>query len=138
MARTAVIGIDTNVLLRFVLRDDEEQYAVTRARFARALIDRERILIGPVAFAETVWTLARRRKVPRGEIVAMIDRLLATPPLRAFDEGIVRRALDLYGTERAGFSDCIILAMNEAAGCERTISFDRGALRLDHFVHPTD
>lgn len=133
-----MIGIDTNALLRLVLLDDEAQVAQVRDRLARALAERETVWIGPVTLAETVWTLARRRKVARAAITVTVDGLLDARPLRVFDEPVVRRALNLYTSERAGFSDCLILATNETAGCERTITFDRMALRLDHFVHPAD
>lgn len=132
-----MIGVDTNLLLRFLLRDEEEQYLAVRERLQRALDEREVVWIGPVTFTETVWTLARRLRVPPVEIAEITEVLLATPPLRIFDEPVVRRALTLYRTTPAGFSDCIIRAMDASAGCHATLSFDAKA-KLPGFIHPAD
>jgi predicted nucleic-acid-binding protein len=129
-----MIGVDTNILLRVLLQDDPEQNAEINAALIRARDAGETLYIGPVAFVETIWTL--RRRVPMEELTSAVSALIATPPFRIFDEKVATGALEMFSGGKAGFSDCIIAAMNDAAGCARTLTFDRGALSLTHFMRP--
>ena len=131
-----MIGADANILLRLLLNDDPMQVGQVRDRLQRAVAEREDVWVGPIALAETVWTLAHGRKVPAPEISAAIRALSNTRPFRMFDESVVERALDLFEADRAGFSDCIIRVMDAAAGCGTTLTFDRRALALPGFLHP--
>lgn len=131
-----MIGADANILLRLLLNDDPVQVAQVRSRLALALDARVEVLIGPIALAETIWTLSHRLKVPMATIAATIRDLGQTRPFRFFDDKVVQAALDLFETGRAGFSDCLIRTMDSAADCIETLTFDRRALQLPGFVHP--
>jgi predicted nucleic-acid-binding protein len=131
-----MIGADANILLRLLLNDDPAQVAMVKTRLALAVEGREDVLIGPIALAETVWTLAHRLKVPADALAAAIRNLGLTRPFRFFDDPIVQAALDLYQSSRAGFSDCLIRVMDAQAGCTETLTFDRRALTLPGFAHP--
>ena len=133
-----MIGADTNILLRLVLRDDPRQLELVVARLRRAMSDREDVWIGPVVLAELVWTLARSLKVPRPETARMVRSLLDARPFVLFDDNVVERAIAMFEREPFGFSDAMILAMNEAAGCASTLTFDEDALKISHYVRPTD
>ncbi len=133
-----MIGVDANILLRLLLADDEDQLAVVRKRLDRAVAAREEVVIGPVALAETAWTLAHRLKVPMATIARTLADLGDTRPFRFFDPSAVAEALRLLATGRAGVSDCLIRAMDAAAGCATTLTFDRRALALPGFVHPSE
>jgi predicted nucleic-acid-binding protein len=132
-----VIGADANILLRLLLDDDPVQVGQVRERLDRAVTDREDVFVSPIALAETVWTLAHQRKVPAAEITSAIRAMSNTRPFRMFDDPVVGTALDLFEAGRTGFSDCIIRAMDAAAGCRSTLTFDRRALTLPGFLHPT-
>jgi predicted nucleic-acid-binding protein len=131
-----MIGADANILLRLLLNDDAAQVATVRARLANTLALREEVMIGPIALAETVWTLTHRLKVPTSALASAIRDLGATRPFRFFDGEVVDAALALFESGRAGFSDCLIRAMDQTAGCVQTLTFDRRALTLPGFVHP--
>lgn len=131
-----MIGADADILLRLLLNDDPVQVATVRTRLAMAVDARQEVLIGPIALAETVWTLSNRLKVPMAAIAATVRDLGQTRPFRFFDTMVVQVALDLFETGSAGFSDCLIRAMDGAAGCAETLTFDRRALQVPGFVHP--
>lgn len=133
-----MIGADTNVLLRIVLRDDAEQLRVAEEALGRALERREAIRIGPVALAEFTWTLSKGRRVPRRELAEVLRGLAETPPFRTFDDAIFETALGAFEAGAADFADCLIAAMDEAAGCRATLTFDRAALRVPGFAHPAE
>jgi predicted nucleic-acid-binding protein len=119
-----------------LLNDDPTQVAQVRARLERATSEREHIWIGPIALAETVWTLRHRLKVPAAEIAAAVADLATARPFRIFDEPVVTEALALFSGGAAGFSDCLIRVMDRVAGCRLTLSFDQRALQLDGFSSP--
>ena len=131
-----MIGVDTNILLRLLLNDEPTQVAQARARLERARAEREVVHVGPVALVEMVWTLQRRHGV--GEIAEIVEALIDTPPFRVFDEEILREALSMLAQGRAGFADALIAAMDRAAGCTATLTFDKRALELPAFIHPTN
>lgn len=131
-----MIGADANILLRLLLNDDAAQVAMVKVRLTQAVEGREEVFIGPIALAETVWTLAHRLKVPVESLAAAIRNLGLTRPFRFFDDAVVQAALDLFETSRAGFSDCLIRVMDAQAGCTETLTFDRRALKMPGFVHP--
>lgn len=131
-----MIGADANILLRLLLNDDAAQVAVVRQRLDQVIEARDTVHIGPIALAETIWTLAHRAKVPKAALANAIRDLGLTRPFSHFDDKIVETALALFETGKAGFSDCLIRAMDSHAGCTETLTFDQNALTLPGFVHP--
>lgn len=133
-----MLGVDANILLRILLQDDEAQLAIVDTRLSRAIAEREVFQIGPLALAETIWTLRHRKRGHRDEIADAVRHLGESRPFRFFNPRVVSAALDLFETSRCGFSDCLIAATDAEAGCTATLTFDRAALKLAHFVHPSE
>lgn len=121
-----MIGLDTNVLVRYVAQDDPSQ-----ARKASALIESltpERPgYVTQVALVEVVWVLARAYGVARGEIVQVIETLLRTKEVVVEAAETVWKALRLYAGSSADFADCLIERSCHEAQCEYTATFDRKA-----------
>ena len=126
-----MIGLDSNVLVRFLIRDDEAQ-ALRAARLIAAG-GRGGSFVSVAALVETVWTLKRTYGLERTAIVAMLEKLLSTDEFVL--EGIVhvRSAMGAYAASSADFADALIGELNRAAGCSSTATFDRKAARLDGF-----
>jgi len=118
-------GLDTNVMLRYLLRDDEAQYLVAEREFAG--FDPQHIgFITQVTLAEVYWVLSQRRKLGRAGALAVIRRIIETESFEFDDgEGVVR-ALTL-AEEGADFGDALIQGAMELFGVERTLTFDRRA-----------
>lgn len=128
-----MIGLDTNVLVRYLVRDDPEQ-----APRADRLITRETSAESPafvslVALCEVVWVLRGAFRMSRSQIADTIDRLLQTVELRLERSTLVAEALELYRGSEADFADCVIGLVNQGAGCGETVTIDRAAAGLAGF-----
>lgn len=118
-------GIDTNVLVRLVTRDDTEQFRRVRefleARFAEA----DPVLVNVIVLCETVWVLRSSYGIPRREIAAALDQLLGVSGLVIEDRDEVAVAVDAYRRGPGDFSDYLLGERNRAAGCLSTATLDR-------------
>lgn len=128
-----MIGLDTNVLVRYFAEDDPAQ-----ARAAARLIERKLSAESPghiscIVLAELAWVLDRSYGSPKATIIEIIDGLLASPALVIEQKSAVRQALQAYRGGAGDFADCLIAELNATAGCEATLTFDRAAARLPGF-----
>jgi len=123
-----VIGLDANLLIRYFAKDDPDQ-----TRIAVNLIDSlspaEPGWIGLVALAELVWVLNRTYKLKRAGIAAILEKLLAGREVVVEQSDMAHTALRCYLAGKADFPDCLIALSAKAAGCSRTVTFDRRAAR---------
>ena len=115
-----MIAVDTNVLLRYLLRDDDEQ-----AKRAYLLIrGAATVLVTDVVLAETVWTLmGRRYRASKSDIISVIEGLLDEPRVRFENDAVVWRALQAYRDTDAGFADALIVYKGPGgcSGWKRTV-----------------
>ncbi len=120
-----MIGVDTNVLVRYVVRDDEQQYAAA-AGVLESFTEDEPGFITQVVLAELSWVLARAYRYPAAARLAVIRGLVATASLEFDDaEGLVR-ALEL-AEAGADFGDALVQGAMELFGVWDTVTFDRAA-----------
>lgn len=128
-----MIGLDTNILLRAVLKDDSVQSPVARNFLARLSAD-DPGLINDVTLAEFVWTLGRTADYSRKEISSALRAMLSSPSYRFLDRIVVSKALTRFdAVKNIGFADALIGEVNRAAGCATTFTFDGGAAKTDLF-----
>jgi len=122
-----MIGVDTNVLVRYVVRDDERQYAAA-AEVLESFTEDDPGFVTQVVLAELSWVLARAYRYPAAGRLAVIRGLVATASLEFDDaEGLVR-ALEL-AEGGADFGDALVQGAMELFGVRETVTFDRGAAR---------
>jgi predicted nucleic-acid-binding protein len=127
-----VIGIDSNVLLRFLLRDDAAQAARAQA-LLKAVRPLSGALVSPIVLAELTWTLDRQGR-SRSEIAGFVENVLATDGIHvAFGEA-ARRAVVTYRKTRADYADCLLAETNAVLGASPTYTFDRDAIGTPHFA----
>jgi predicted nucleic-acid-binding protein len=124
-----VTGLDTNVLLRYFLRDDPAQ----AARASRELERDERFLVARIVLCEMVWVLETGYDFSRQEIAAALEKVLATAQFEIEDKDLALTALDDFRRSTADFSDCLIGRRNRAAGASETVTFDRNLRGLEGF-----
>ncbi len=133
-----MIAIDTNVLLRYLLRDDEAQAERARRIFERA----ERILITDVVLAEALWALmGRRYDAAKSDLIAVVDKLLQEPKVCFENDEVVWSALQAYRETDADFADALIVhkALKTTTlgnGVAAVYTFDAAALQLPHTAEP--
>jgi len=123
-----VIGLDTNVVARYILRDDAEQWAVA-ASVIEALTPQEPGFITHVTLIELHWLLARKHKTDRDSRLSVLRGLVETEVFEFEDGESVVRALSL-AEEGADFPDALIAASGDLFGVRETVTFDRRASRL--------
>jgi predicted nucleic-acid-binding protein len=124
-----VIGLDTNVLLRYLLKDDTAQ----AARAERELERDERFLIDSIVLCELVWVLEAGYGFSRSEIATALERIMATAQFEIETHDVVLGALDDFRRSAADFSDCLIGRRNRSAGATETVTFDRSLRTLAGF-----
>lgn len=126
-------GIDTNVLVRYLVQDDPAQ-ARAASRFVKSACTAEHPgFLNRIVLCETVWVLESAYGYPREQIAGVLDRILRTTQLRVEDPAETWSALALYRKGNADFADALLLRTNEREGCEETVTFDRRAARLSGF-----
>ena len=125
-----MIGLDTNVLLRYLVQDGGSQ-----ARAAERVIDTmtkdEPGFVSLVALAEIAWALKSVYRLPKDEILPIIDGMLGAEEFRLQQPDCVRQAVVSARNSSADFADALIVSLGASAGCETTVTFDRAASQLD-------
>lgn len=127
-------GLDTNVLLRYFLRDEEHQWKLAD-RYIRDAIDAgEPCFIDNLVLCESVWVLRQTYGFSREELIEALQVILSGCQFEFEDKGLILLALQRMRTGRADFADYLIGAVNERAGCTETATFDRKLTRIDGFL----
>lgn len=125
-----MIGIDTNVLLRvFLLDDDPAQSA--RARVA--IEANAPVFLNDVVLAEFVWACRRVFKLERAAIRSRLDAILEAPEFVVARPAAIARAVAGYGSRASDFADWLIAESNRERGCDATLTFDIDAAKSDAF-----
>ena len=131
-----MIGLDTNILVRYLTQDDPIQSPKARQIIERRLTEENPGFISIVAMVETVWVLERAYRLANHEIAAAVERMLQTDVLVVEQEQEVFTAMIGLKEGRGSFADALIAALGARAGCSCTLTFDQKALRLPDFELP--
>ena len=129
-----MIGLDTNVLVRYVTQDDPVQSAKATAWIEGRLTPDNPGFISVVAMAETVWVLERTYGLADRDIAAFIERLLQADVLVIENEQQVFAAMVTLKESQGSFADALVAALGVKAGCFDTLTFDQKALRMPGFA----
>ncbi len=129
-----MIALDTNVLVRFLVRDDKPQ-----AERARSLIETcnargDACLITHPVLCELEWVLDSVYRASRAEIGAAVRTLQNTPPFVMEDPNVVDRALSMYTAGKADLSDYILGEVAATRGARSTYTFDRSLRKAEGFT----
>jgi len=128
-----VIGLDTNVVLRYLLQDDPKQTRRANEIIDGRLSEREPGFLSLACVLEIVWVLRSLLRQDAVEIAMHLEHLLAADSLVIQNEQQVFEAAFVLKRGTGEFEDALIGALNAWAGCERTLTFDRRAGRLPGF-----
>ena len=124
-----MIGLDTNVLVRYVMQDDPRQ-SPRATRLIESLSPDEPGFVPVVALVELVWVLSGSYGLDRTQVATVLDTLLRSKELMLDRAELVTQALNRYSAAGADFADALIERIAAAAGCSATMSFDAGALKV--------
>jgi len=128
-----MIGLDTNILVRYLTQDDPVQSAKATDILERRLTPKNLGFVSVVVMVETVWVLDRAYGLTAQETAAIVERLLQVEVLIIEDEQQVFTAMVALKQGRASFADALIAELGARAGCTRTLTFDQKAGRLPGF-----
>ena len=129
-----MLGVDTNVLVRFLVRDDEVQFEKARKLIKREIAAGRRVFVSQLVLLGTEWVLRSRYSLPKNLIIEAISGLLDAADVRFEDEPVIEEALFIWKDTTADFADCLIGAKNRRLGCRATATFDVKASRLPGFI----
>jgi predicted nucleic-acid-binding protein len=125
-----VIGIDTNVLVRYIAQDD----AIQSARATR-LLEHECSAKAPgfislVVLLELVWVSESCYGASRAEIAGIVRRILSIRQLLVQEAEIAWKVLRLFESSKADFADCLVERIAAEAGCTAVMTFDKAAAKV--------
>jgi predicted nucleic-acid-binding protein len=123
-----MIGLDTNVLVRYVAQDDAKQ-SPKATRLIESLTQDEPGYVSVVAVVELVWVLTSCYASTKGEICEVLEKLLRIKTIVVAQADVVWKAVRLFQEGKADFADCLIERDGNEAGCSYTNTFDREAAK---------
>lgn len=123
-----MIGLDTNVLVRYIMQDDPKQ-SLKASKLIESLGEPDRGYISLVAVVELVWVLSSCYDLSREQLALALEAMLRTKQFVVEHADQVVRALRVFKASKADFADCLIERSATHAGCERTVTFDVGAAK---------
>ena len=125
-----MIGVDTNVLVRYLTEDDAAQVRRVDAVVTHALENGIRLHIDDIVLCELVWVLRTGYRFGKAAVADALERILSTALFSFEDRDLLRRAVDTYRSGGGDFADYVIGLRNVRAGCIHTVTLDR-AIRDD-------
>lgn len=128
-----MIGIDTNVIVRLIVNDDERQSRMAERFIRENGGSGDPCYISDVTLIETVWVLETVYGYDRTKVTGALTGLLEAEQLEFSSPVDIANAVDDFRNGRAEFADCLIGRLNLLAGCTHTVTFDRNAARLTGF-----
>jgi len=128
-----MIGLDTNILIRYLTQDDRAQSAKATEILEHRLTKNNPGFVSVVVMVETAWVLDRAYGLTAQEIATAIERLLQVEVLAIENEQEVFTAMVALKQGRGSFADALIAELGARAGCTRTLTFDQKAIRLPGF-----
>jgi len=129
-----VIGLDTNVLARYIVQDHPGQSAAAARLMEGQCTAQTPGYVSVLVLAELVWVLTRAYGFEKDAVIPVIRQFLRTEELAVEDRDAVRAALREFESGAGDFADCLIACRNRMHGCARTYTFDLRAARGKHFA----
>lgn len=124
-------GLDTNVLVRWLVDDDARQSAAVAAWLTKVRSRAETLLVPTTAIPELEWVLRSRYGFDKPTVTKAFNALLETQEIEFENEALVEQALHLYREGAADFADCLHAAACVALGHSPLLTFDRRAAKMD-------
>lgn len=130
-----MIGIDTNVLVRYFTEDDNIQSQIASKLIERHSNKKKAILINNIVLCELVWVLLRGYKYKKSDVINLLKEIIATIEFAFEDHSLIVSAILEYEEAETDFADILIGFTNRSKGADKTITFDKDASKLDQFEY---
>lgn len=123
-----MIGLDTNVLVRYIVQDDPGQAALA-TKLIESLTPEAQGFVSQVVLVETVWVLEASYGADADKIAAVVETLLRIGSILVDRADLVWRTLRLFKQDGGDFSDALVSALAREAGCSMVCTFDQAAAK---------
>lgn len=128
-----MIGIDTNILVRYFTQDNLEQAQVVEQVINSYATSPNSLFINNIVMCELIWVLERGYKYSKEAISAVIKQMLSTEEFAFENQKLLWLALNQYNQNKLDFSDALIGEINKEFGCSKTLTFDQAAIKANNF-----
>jgi predicted nucleic-acid-binding protein len=128
-----MIGLDTNVLVRYITQDDKRQAALANS-LIESLDDASPGFVTLVTVVELSWVLESAYNFTRQQFAEVMQTLMTVDTIKLDRAAVVASAVRIYAGSKADFSDCLIERLSASAGCEQTMTFDKAAAKMAGMV----
>lgn len=128
-----MIGIDTNILVRYLTEDDPIQSVKATELIKKYFGQENSIFINNIVICELIWVLEKGYKYSKEQIIMVLKEILSTVEFSFENQQILWLSILDYETHKADFSDILIGKLNIFSGCNYTITFDKAASQLTMF-----
>ena len=119
-----MIGLDTNVLVRYLTQDDPVQSSRAAQSIEKGLTEGEAFFIADIVICELIWVLETAYGCNRWEIIPVLENILRTKQFHFQDKDILWKSLAAYRNNKGDFADHLIGHVGQKTGCSETLSFD--------------
>ncbi|HIE01972.1 MAG TPA: PIN domain-containing protein [Thiotrichaceae bacterium] len=126
-------GIDTNILIRFLIGDDELQAKKVYNIFKKAESEKNELFVPLLVILELIWVLESVYDISRTEILDAISELILMPILKFENQSALQQFAHAAQGNRYNLSDLLIVYSAKVQGCETVITFDKKASRFNLF-----
>jgi predicted nucleic-acid-binding protein len=129
-----MIGLDTNVIIRYLMQDDELQFTRAEQIIETSVQRGEFLHVCLTVLCEMVWVLDYTYGLKKEEITQFLEMLLHSDQFEVENRELVMNAFQAYQESTTNFADCLIGLANQQQGCFTTYTFDKKAAKLRTFA----
>lgn len=127
-------GLDTNVLVRYLVRDDKKQAEKASAYIHKMTASGKRCYVNHVVLCELVWVLESAYEYSKREIAEVLEKILVTKQFEIDAKDLVSQAVHDYRNGSGDIADYLIGRVNRAKGCDATVTFDLALKASPYFT----
>lgn len=128
-----MIALDTNILVRLILHDDDTQARAAERLVVKARRERTQMFVADVVWCELVWVLTRRAGLSREDIAVALDQMLRTELIVVAAPAVIERALAAYRNGKGDFADYLVREQALVLDAREVVTFDRALKGQDGF-----
>ena len=124
-------GLDTNILVRYLIQDDLEQWKLANEYIKQVKVSGRTCFINNIVLCELVWVLKSSYKLTRNEITDVLEKILRADAFDFENREAAWWSVQQMKKGKADFSDYLISKLNAQAGCSETVTFDTKLLGVE-------
>jgi predicted nucleic-acid-binding protein len=125
-----MLGIDTNVLIRYITQDNAAQAAIATDVIENQISANKLGYVTLISLVEITWVLASCYKVAREQVLDIVQNLLTSKQIQIERSDVAYLALRKCRAGKGDFSDAVIVAISEQDGCTNIVTFDKKAVSI--------